>query len=362
MSKQASENKNNQLSKPRSDTLPVKRTLEEVVSIQMVAEKAGVSIATISRVLNGNRTKVSEATRERVLSVIAELGYRPSGAGSALRSGRSRMVALMVPEPTNAYNGAIANAVERKLRERGKILLFCNTQEDPGIQDELLKEMRAQVVSGIIMLGAVESEGLRACVTGGDPIVFVNRRPAYAPPGVFVGIDNHASGRMVATHFRERGFSRTWLVHGPLTSAATAERVQGFLGHLADAGAPPPVKIFETSRSRMEAGYELASQQLSKHERPEAIFCTTDELAYGVFKRCTELGIDVPQDIHLFGFDGNPLNEYLAPWLGTIRVPYEEFGGAVTAALEHFWSEGVPPEKDAVFPVRLLASFEKQRK
>lgn len=317
----------------------------------MVAQRAGVSIATISRVLNGNTTKVSEATRERVLAIVADLGYRPSGAGSALRSGRSRMVALMVPEPTNAYNGAIANAVERRLRERGNILLFCNTQEDPTIQDDLLKEMRSQAVSGIIMLGAVDSDGLRECVTGGDAIVFVNRRPSYAPSGMFIGIDNYAAGQTVAAHFAERQFRHVWLIHGPLTSIATADRVAGFLEYSRKTGGPP-AEIFATRQSRMAAGYETAKQRLSRDSSPDAIFCTTDELAYGVFKRCTELGLSVPRDIHLFGFDGNPLNEYLAPWLSTIRVPYESFGEAVTTVLEHYWTKGVPPEEDAIFPVR----------
>lgn len=311
-----------------------------------------MSIATVSRVLNGNKGKVSEATREKVLHVVADLGYRPSGAGSALRSGRSRLVALMVPEPTNAYNGAIANSVERKLRERGKILLFCNTQEDPAIQDELLKEMQAQMVSGIIMLGAVPSDGVQSCIASGEPIVFVNRRPGNAPPGVFIGIDNHAAGRAVADYFHDRGFSRIWLVHGPLTSTATAERVEGFLLRLAESGLPTAPTNLEVTRSRMDAGYELASRKLSTDEKPDAVFCTTDELAFGFFKRCTELGIAVPRDIHIFGFDGNPLNEYLAPWLSTIRVPYEDFGGAVTSALEHFWLNGEPPAADALFPFR----------
>jgi len=351
MSKLASKPKRKMRTTMKEAALPLKIDGERSVSIQTVAQQAEVSIATVSRVLNGNKGKVSEATRQRVLAIVAELGYRPSGAGSALRSGRSRMVALMVPEPTNAYNGAIANAVEAKLRERGNILLFCNTQEDPEIQDDLLKEMRAQAVSGIIMLGAVDSDGLRECVVSGDPIVFVNRRPAYAPTGMFIGIDNYAAGRAVAAYFLERQFHRTWLIHGPLTSTATADRVNGFLEHLQGVDVRPS-EIFATRRSRMEAGYEIAKQQLSRADRPDAVFCTTDEMAYGVFKRCTELGIGVPGDVHLFGFDGNPLNAYLAPWLSTIRVPYESFGAAVTSALEHYWTEGTPPPADAIFPVR----------
>lgn len=331
---------------------PDMRMPEGVISIQTVAGKAGVSIATVSRVLNGTKGKMSEATRGRVLSVIKELDYRPSRVGSALRSGRSRLVALMVQDPANAYNGAIANSVERQLRERGKILLFCNTQEDPKIQDELLREMRAQLVSGVVMLGAVESEELYAYIDAGEPIVFVNRRLKRLPPGMFVGIDNYKAGQAVAELFSARQFRKAWLIHGPLASPATSARVDGFVTTMKKRNTDVSIRKLGVAISRMDAGYALATAELTASDRPDAIFCTTDEIAYGVHKRCRELGLSVPRDIHLFGFDGNPLNEYLAPWLSTIRVPYESFGSAVTEMLEYRWNNDKYPAADTILPFR----------
>jgi len=323
-------------------------------SIQTVADRAGVSIATVSRVLNGKAKKVSEETRARVLATVQELGYHPSRVGSALRSGRSRLVAVMVPDPANAYNDAIASAVEIELRLRGKVMVFCSTQEDPRIQDELLREMRAQLVSGIVMLGAVESKELSASLAADEPIVFVNRKVRQTPAGLFVGIDNRAAGRSVARSFVEKGFADAWVLHGPLTSSATRDRVEGFLEVLREQHPDHAITTIEIPRSRMDTAYDLANRYVSRDNFPRAIFCTTDEIAYGVYKHCRDLGLSVPADIHLFGFDGNPLNDYLAPWLSTIRVPYEEFGKSVVNVLERYWQNLGPASLDVILPFRKL--------
>lgn len=326
------------------------------ISIQTIAEQAGVSIATVSRVLNGNTSKVSEATAKRVMAVVDTLGYRPSRVGSALRSGRSRLVALMVPDPANAYHVAIASSVERQLRARGKILLFCNTQENAEVQDELLREMRAQLVSGIIMLGAVESDELSAQLTADEPIIFVNRRIEGLPPGRFVGIDNFKAGQVVAENFNALGYKKVWLMHGPLTSTATAARVDGFISAFDQGGEINSLGVHKLAMSRMERAYAVACEHLTVADRPDAIFCTTDEIAYGVYKRCRELNLSVPGDIRLFGFDGNPLNGYLAPWLSTIRVPYEDYGSAVVAMLDSYWTKSRYPEEDAIIPFETIVT------
>lgn len=333
--------------------LQTSKVTRAAISIQTIAEQAGVSIATVSRVLNGNTSKVSEATAKRVMSVVDTFGYRPSRVGSALRSGRSRLVALMVPDPANAYHVAIASSVERQLRARNKILLFCNTQENASVQDELLREMRAQLVSGIIMLGAVESDELSAQLAAEEPIIFVNRRIEGLPPGRFVGIDNFKAGQVVAENFNALGYKKAWLMHGPLTSTATAARVDGFISAF---GSGEDTRIHNLAMSRMEIAYSVACEHLTAEDRPDAIFCTTDEIAYGVYKRCRELNLSVPGDIRLFGFDGNPLNGYLAPWLSTIRVPYEDYGSAVVSMLDSYWTKSCYPEEDAIIPFETIVT------
>lgn len=327
-----------------------------IASIETVSTLAGVSKATVSRVMNGITNKVSAETRTRVLHAVESLGYRPSHAGSALRQGRSHLVGLLVPDPGNAYNASIAGAVEQALRPLGKVIVLGNTREDARVQDDLLREMRSLLVGGIVMLGAVKSPELEDCLRARIPVVFVNRRSPVGLAGPYVGIDNAQAGREIGAYFADRGFRDVAVLHGPLTSSATRGRVGGFRSaFLKRTGSRGRVRPFLASVDRKLSGYLLAGELLAAGAAPQAIFCTTDEIAYGAAKRCHERGLRVPEDITLFGFDGNPLNEYLAPWLSTISVPYEEFGPAAADILRALWNKEAPsPPGDVILPFRTV--------
>ncbi|HEX5325203.1 MAG TPA: LacI family DNA-binding transcriptional regulator [Acetobacteraceae bacterium] len=235
-----------------------------------MALAAGVSNATVSRVLNGSEG-FSEATGLRVRAAVKRLNYRPSLAGSALRSGRNPIVALMLTDPTHAYSGAVAASVEEALRRRGKTMVLCNTREDPVRQDELLVELRAHLACGIVLLGAVASPGLERSVQLGEPVIFLVRQPPRGLTAPFVGIDDCKAGREVADYFLERGFDDCMLVHGPLSSSATADRVRGFRERFREArSSKGVVRMFAVPASRKEAGYALACKLLNRVARPHA--------------------------------------------------------------------------------------------
>lgn len=329
-------------------------------SIGTVAQRAGVSIATVSRILNEVPNRASAATILRVRAAARDLDYRPSRAGSTLRSGRSRVVALLVPDPANAYNAAVAASVEQALRRSERSVVLCGTGEDPAVQDEFLLEMQAHAVCGIVLLGAVPSPVLRQFVTEGQPIVFVNRRDPTGTDAAFVGIDDRRAGREVADHFLRRSYAPCALLHGPLDSSATLERVRGFSERLAEAGHaldPAYVVARGSHADPMTSGYRCATPLLTLAPRPRAIFCTTDESAFGVYRRCRELGVAVPGEVALFGFDGNPLIEFLAPWLSTVSVPYSQFGPAVAEIFDQIWG-GEPRLRspEVIFPHRLIVT------
>jgi LacI family transcriptional regulator len=326
------------------------------VAISEVARRAGVSIATVSRVVNGITNKTSPSTIARVKAAIEELGYRPSQAGSALRSGRSRLIALLIPDTTNAYNGAVAASVETAMRGGGHVMIVCNTGEDPDLQDDYLLEMRSHLVSGLVLFTAVPSPVLKRFVQEGEPVVFVNRRSPVGIEAPFVGIDDHRAGREVAEHFLHRGYRPIGILHGPLYSSATADRFHGFREGLAEKGvlvADEHVRGLDTSE--LSECYRVASELLAVRPRPRAIFCTNDMRAFGAYRRCLELGLSVPDDVALFGFDDNPLNEYIAPWLNTVRLPYALVGAAVRSCFEQIWSAGSSePPPQIILPYELV--------
>ncbi len=326
-------------------------------SIETVAREAGVSIATVSRVVNGISNKASADTIDRVQRVIEELGYRPSRAGSALRSRQSRIVALLVPGAASAYMAAVAASVEAALRDRQKVMILCDTAEDAGVQDEHLREMRAQMVRGIVMLGAVDSPVLEQFLDEGEPLVFVNRKSPGAPGGGFVGIDNEQAGSDIAAYLIEGDRAPCAVIHADPSSSATAERLVGFRQELKRRRVPLPRTRIRTHASvdHLEIGYRCASKLLDSETRPRSIFCASDLIAYGAHRRCRELGLRVPEDVLLFGFDDNPLNDWVAPWLNTVHVPYEAFGTAVVDLLDTIWNgTQIQPPPEILLPHKMV--------
>lgn len=315
------------------------------VRIDDVAREAGVSISTVSRVVNGVANKVSGETLQRVRAVIADLDYRPARIGRALRTAQTQLVALLVPDTTNAFYAAIANSIEASMSGTGHSMILCNTGEDPAVQDHYLDEMEAHLVRGIALLGAVDSPGLRKMAQRNIPIVFVNRKPPSGIYGPFIGIDNRRAGRDVARHFLERGFSPCAAIHGPLSSSASRERFEGYSDALREAGMPLDPRFVRGATLGMQSGYAAAAELLGGRQKPRAIFCGNDLIAYGAFRRCGEFGLRVPDDVALFGFDDNPLNEWIAPWLSTIHVPYDSIGSSVSTELQRLWEGRAPARR-----------------
>lgn len=303
------------------------------VKIADVAEMAGVSPTTVSRVLNGQRTLVSKGTYRRVERVIDALNYRPGALGRALRHGHSNLVALFVPDTQNPFYSSIADSIEICLQQDSVNLILCNTREEPEIQDSALRHVLSFQIRCVVMLGAVDSPGLRSAADGNVPILFINRAPPEGITAPFIGIDNHLAGSDVARHFIEKGVKRGGVISGPLASSASRLRFEGFRQTMAELGAPVDINFTWQTDLTIQAGYDLADAILDRDDPPEAIFCANDLIAYGFFRSAAERGIRVPEDILLVGFDDNPLNYWLAPWLTSVRIPYESFGPVVRAMI-----------------------------
>ncbi len=303
-------------------------------SIQAVAKRAGVSVATVSRVLNGIEARYSETTRRKVRAAIDELGYRPASAGRTLRRGESHVVAVLAANLANPAMAAMAASTERALRGGGYLMALCDTQDDPAIQDEYLLEARAQRAAAIVFLAAVESEGLAAVRCGAERLVFANRRDPSPAGHPFVGIDNAAAGRDAAARLLAAGCRRIGLIHGDLRSSATAERRDGVVALLS---AEPGVRLeaVEGFGSHLELGFSGVGDILERMADIDGLCGLSDLIALGAARRLRESGREVPDDVFIVGFDGAPLNAWIAPWLTSVHIPYDAFGPAILEALSH---------------------------
>lgn len=311
---------------------PTKKSVPRA-TIDDVAEAAGVSIATVSRVLNGISHKASVETQEHVLDAVERLGYRRVHAGRALRTMRSALVALFVPDTSNLFYATIADAIARHIGDSGSSMILCNTQDDPATQDCFLEEMASHLVNGIVLLGAMDSPGLRQAIADRLPIIFLNRKPPKGVEAPYIGVDNVLAGREIADHFLEQRWAPIAAIHGPLASSASRGRYDGFRSRLSRAGVALDGRFIQAADLTIQSGYAAGARLLAEKPYPRAVFCGNDLIAYGLHWRCKEMKIRVPHDLAIFGFDDNPLNEWLAPWLDTVRVPYEQYGEAVAQAL-----------------------------
>lgn len=312
----------------------------KIASIGDVAKRAGVSIATVSRIVNGKTGKASQETIARVKATIAEVGYRPTGAGQALRRGQSRLVAVLAANLANPTMAAIAASIETALRDVGLAMVLCDTLDRPDLQDEYLAEMRAQAVRATILLGAVRSAKLADALAGEAPLLFVNRRCPIDAAAPFVGIDNLAAGAAVARALHEAlPHGRFALIHGSLESSATADRIAAFKREAARLGHKLAADdiLTDTGREHLAIGYAAARRLLEAGPPPAAIFCASDLIAYGAHRRLREAKLAVPRQVLLVGFDDNPLNDWIAPFLSSVRVPYAAFGPAIVEMLGQLW-------------------------
>jgi len=325
------------------------QTLSQV-SIRDVASRAGVSIATISRVVNDEARGVSAKTRARVQSLIREMKYLPNRNGRALRARTNDTYALVISNIQNNFYAAIAWELERQLNDIGKVMLLFNTNENAALQDRCFEEINARRVSGVFALCAVESKQLRETADQ-NYTIFINRRVESLGERSFVGVDDYAAARDIVATILRAGEAPLGVIHGPLYSDTSARRVKGAMDLLAEQGAAIDVNdICETTLS-MEGGYQRAVELMARRQY-RSFFCGNDQIAYGVYRRCREMGLAVPGDVRIYGFDDNPLNEWLAPWLSTVRVPTVSFASEAIRQLQKLREGG--PHRSIILPYDLV--------
>jgi LacI family transcriptional regulator len=323
------------------------RSPKEGVSLATVARETGVSVATVSRIVNGKSGRASAKTIARVEQAIARLGYRPNPVGRALKRRASRVVAMLAPNLDNPAMAAIAVSTEAALRDAGYVMILCDTHDRADLQDDYLRAMRDQFVAGYVMVSAVASAGLAETQARGDPMVFVARRNPLGG-GAYVGIDNRKAGADAADHLLARGIRRPAVLMATQNASSTAERAEGFVRRLVERGVPEADirRASAPGLSHIEIGYAAAKSLEESFGWPDGALCVSDMIAYGAYRRATEAGIAIPQRCALVGIDGNAINHWIAPWLTSIRIPYESFGRHVVAQLTSAWGGNATADID----------------
>ncbi|MGI8666291.1 MAG: LacI family DNA-binding transcriptional regulator [Jatrophihabitans sp.] len=297
------------------------------VGVTDVAARAGVSLGTVSNVLN-RPDKVSPATRARVLVAIEELGFVRNEAARQLRAGRSRTIGLIVLDTGNPFFADIASGVERTAAQHGLSLVLCNSDENSDREEHYLSLLEEQRAFGILLVPALYDSPVAADIRRrGTPIVLVDRGSPLSQCSV--SVDDVVGGRLAAQHLIERGHRRLAFVGGPTGMKQVADRLKGTKQALRPAGVRvSQLQIIETEALNVAGGREAGERiaALPVGSRPTAVFCANDLLALGVLQQMTRHGIRVPHDVAIVGYDDIDFAAAAAVPLTSVGQPRTQLG------------------------------------
>jgi LacI family transcriptional regulator len=300
------------------------------VTVRQVAEQAGVSMATVSRVINGH-ADVSSQTREAVQRVIREHGYP---AGPRPRAEHTGQIGVMVPLIHPGCFAEILTGAAEALYEQDMRVVLCPTRHSHDRELSLLDRLAAGAADGaVIVLPEESGQEFTALAGHGFPFVIVDPR-TEVPDGIPVVCAAHSSGATQATrHLLELGHRRIAVIGGPQGWIATQERLRGYHAALAGAGVLPDPSLVRYADFRIEGGREAADRLLDRPDPPSAIFAFNDGMAVGALRAAAARGLRVPADLSVIGFDDTIEAAVAVPALTTVRQPFAELGRTAVSLL-----------------------------
>lgn len=316
-----------------------------IVTMRDVAERAGVSVTTVSHVINETRP-VSDELRDRVRSAMDQLGYRPNRLARSLRQGRTYTIGMIVPDSANPFFAEMARHVEDATFSHGYSLILCNSDGDLDKERFYVRRLAEKQVDGILFIAAGGGgDHIEPLLKRRIPVVLVDRiLPHVAVDAVLT--DNRGGGCIATQHLLDLGHRRIACIAGPSDVTPSGERVAGYRQALQDAGAAVDEGLIVRGGFDYESGYRAAGQLLSRSPRPSAIFACNDLMAVGAISAAVRMGLRVPDDVSIMGFDDVRLASFTVPLLTTVRQPKQEMGVlAATLLLARIEDPDLPPQR-----------------
>jgi LacI family transcriptional regulator len=319
-------------------------------TIRDVARRAGVSVTTAHRGING-KGELSDATRERVLAAARDLNYVPSATARALVFGRTQTIGMVVTDNASPVYAGIVRGVEEVVNRVGFGLLLCNSADDQIRALSCVDLLRAKQVDGVLLTPVQTSrEDVDALREAGIPYVLLLRHFSD-PVDPAVLVDNETAGYVATRHLLDLGHRRIGHVAGPEHVSSARERLAGYRRALGEVGAAFEPEIVAHGAYTIEGGYRATSALLDRTERPTALFAANDLQAVGVMKATGERGLAIPNDLALVGGDDIELAGFLATPLTTFHQPALEIGRRGAAMLLARLQDGdIEPRQDVLTP------------
>lgn len=296
-----------------------------MATIYQVSERAGVSLATVSRVINNN-AKVSEKTRKKVEAAMAELGYRPNASARSLASNRSDSVGVMVSELNGPFYGPMMSTIEHTLRSANKHVIIAAGHSNEEAEKAGIEFLISRNCDALILhVEAVSDEFLLELSKGDTPIFLINR---YLPQlsEACVSLNNEKGGYLAAQALIEAGHTKLAYISGPLWKNDAKDRLKGHQRALQDAGIAFNNALLYKGDYQESGGTQGIVELLEKTDDFTALVCANDEMAAGAMAKARELKLKLPAQLSIVGFDDIVFARYLWPRLTTVQYPIDEMG------------------------------------
>lgn len=319
-----------------------------MASIREVAKRAGVSPATVSRVINGT-ARVDEEKRERVEKAIEETGFRPNELARALYRKSSKIIGVIVPDIENPFFSELAKAIEKEAYEQEYRILLCNSDDQK--EKELANlQMLAQLQADGVILMTNTGEKSQSYEAVSMPIVFVDRRLDEMGQTSVIEADHYAGGKMAAEHLIACGCRKITCIRGPQELSSGKKRYEGYREVCRQYSMK---ERFVDSTYKYEDGAKAAEEVLRRYPDTDGIIACNDMTAVSVYKVLQKRGYRVPDDIQIIGFDGVKFGRFLTPELTTVAQPIKEMGKCAVQMILGTVKE-LPRDREMKFPMMLI--------
>jgi LacI family transcriptional regulator len=331
-----------------------------VAKIGDVALRAGVSPATVSRVLNGSGA-VSAERAARVREAAAELGYTPSGPARALRQQRTRVWAAVIADIQNPFFTSMVRGMEDVALAEGHRLVLGNTDEDLEKEAAYLDIAVAEQMAGVVIaVASARDSRLDVLLDRSIPVVAVDRRPKRHEDAVdSVVVDNELGARQATDHLLAAGARRIACITGPARVSTASERLAGYQAALRAAGVAPDADLVRRADFKEDGGYAATRSLLGGRKKPDALFVANNLMTLGALRAVQEAGRRVPDDLLLVGWDDAPWTTLISPQLTVVAQPTHEIGRQAAQLLAT--ASGELPPRHVVLPPTLLVRASSSR-
>ncbi len=296
-----------------------------MVTIKDVADLAGVSSSTVSRVLN-DRNYIKEETRQKVQGAMNALGYKPSRLARGLRFNKSRIIGLIISDIQNPFFTGLVRAVEDIAHENNYALILANTDEDPQKEELNVDLMISERVAGVIITPTKEYNcPVKKLINNKIPVVCVDRRILDCDVDIVL-LDNVSASKNLVDHLLSMNHRRIGAILGPSDVTTGRERLLGMKNAFEEKNIPLDENLILQSMPKEENGYKLAHELFALADPPTAIFAGNNLLALGAMRAIKELGLKIPDDISMVSFDDSTWSELVQPSITVVAQPTYEIG------------------------------------